>query len=353
MGCGCRSPRSEPPFRGARREEGRALLGVIGGGPPPPSSSGQNVAGQPDESPKRDVTWHQEVEGLLTSLNGVISARVVGRPGHGIEEVHLLTTVAVAPKQTVRNVESALLARFDLAIDHRKVSVAQTTADPRQTEAAAAAARPLISARRAAGEPRLRPEPAAPRRPEPEPPPPDPGPAIVRQIEPATAEPEGRILFVGHSVESLRSQRLRMKVALEWQGRRLVGEASGADISRSRLEGFATATLAAVEAALDPTLPESERDHLALTLDGVQIVEAFDRKFVLVAVSALLGNKLNMLTGAAAVEDSRDRAVILATLQATDRRVRAFLQGIESVPANGPGRGAGDQEHGDPFEVWA
>lgn len=144
-----------------------------------------------------------------------------------------------------------------------------------------------------------------------------------------------------------------MKVALEWQGRRLVGEASGADISRSRLEGFATATLAAVESALDPTLPESERDHLALTLDGVQIVEAFDRKFVLVAVSALLGNKLNMLTGAAAVEDSRDRAVILATLQATDRRVRAFLQGIESVPANGPGKGASDPEHGDPFEVWA
>jgi len=318
------------------------------------------VAGQPEESPKRDVAWHQEVEHLLASLKGVISARVVGRPGGGIDEVHLLTTVDVSPKLTVRNVESALLARFNIPIDRRKVSVAQTTAWPAERPASSShEPRPPISARQSVGEAR---RPSLPdletsqRAPQEAPPPPATAreerhsPSIVRQAEPAPLL-EGRILFVGHSIESLRSQRLRMKVALEWNGKRLVGEASGADLDRSRLEGFATATLGAVESAIDPTLPESERENLALTLNGVQIVEAFDRKFVLVAVGALLGNKMTLLTGAAAVEDSRDRAVILATLQATDRRARAFLQGFETLPP--PLSSVDDSETEDPFEVWA
>lgn len=61
------------------------------------------------------------------SLQGVVSARIVARPGGDVEEVHMLTTAEVRPKQTVRNVESALLAHLDLSVDHRKISVAQTT----------------------------------------------------------------------------------------------------------------------------------------------------------------------------------------------------------------------------------
>ena len=73
------------------------------------------------------VGWTiHEAEGLLLSLKGVVSARLVTRPGGEVEEVHLLTTDEVKPKQTVRNVESALLAHLDLEVDHRKISVAQT-----------------------------------------------------------------------------------------------------------------------------------------------------------------------------------------------------------------------------------
>ena len=70
--------------------------------------------------------WNIEsAEALLNSLKGVVSARVVARPGGIIEEIHLLTEGDVSAKQSVRNVESALLAHFGLKIDHRKVSVAQ------------------------------------------------------------------------------------------------------------------------------------------------------------------------------------------------------------------------------------
>ncbi|HIF07685.1 MAG TPA: hypothetical protein EYQ64_12270 [Gemmatimonadetes bacterium] len=61
---------------------------------------------------------------------------------------------------------------------------------------------------------------------------------------------------------------------------------------------------------------------VTLALDGVKVVDAFDRRFVLVAVHAITGRDVTSLAGAAVVEESTDRAAILATLQATDRWVR-------------------------------
>ena len=68
----------------------------------------------------------QRAEELLLTLPGVIAARVIAGESGTITEVHLLTTMDVSPKQTVRNVESALLAHFGLRVDHRKISVATT-----------------------------------------------------------------------------------------------------------------------------------------------------------------------------------------------------------------------------------
>ena len=224
----------------------------------------------------------QEAERLLLSLSGVVSARVVARPGGDVEEIHLLTTTEVKPKQTVRNVESALLAHLDLPVDHRKISVAQTNE-----------ARPAL-----------------------------PAPALPVHIMPPPKPHESRLLFYGHHMESERSNQVRHKVEIEWQGERYVGEATAADLQRAKLEAAATATLRAVEGALSKNLEESNRANPTLSLDGVKIIEAFDRKFVLVAVHAMSGRNLSRLAGTNVADESLDRAAILATLQATDRWVR-------------------------------
>jgi len=234
--------------------------------------------------PERASWTIQEAERLLTSLQGVVSARVVARPGGDVDEIHMLTTTEVRPKQTVRNVESALLAHLDLPVDHRKISVAQT-----QDRA-----------------------PQAVELPEPESP--------VR-IMPEPQPWESRLLFYGHHLETERHNQVRHRVQLEWRGERYTGEQSAADRPRQRLEAVAGATLAAIEAALHENLEES-RPTPAITLDGVKLVEAFDRSFVLVAVHATAGRAVARLSGSHAVDESTDRAAILATLQATDRWVR-------------------------------
>ena len=93
-------------------------------------------------NPKRALTgadspdpWGvRRAENLLTSLEGVLSARVVTTPLGEVAEVHILASSALSPKQVVRNVESALLAHLGLKVDHRKISVAQT-ADVKPIEA--------------------------------------------------------------------------------------------------------------------------------------------------------------------------------------------------------------------------
>jgi hypothetical protein len=230
----------------------------------------------------------QRAEELLSSLQGVISVRVVAKPGGVIEEIHLLTTDEVTPKQTVRNVESALKAQFDLEVDHRKISVAQTSERPPE------------------------PEKEEERKP-----------AVL--IERITAKAGPRILFIRHQVETERGHRLRVRVAVEWNGKEHTGEAVGADLYRSRLETIAKATLSALESTLNTNGGPTPALGVTLSLDGVRVVEAFDRKYVLVGVNAINDRDMATLSGSVVVKNAPDRAVILATLQAADRWVRGRL----------------------------
>jgi hypothetical protein len=246
------------------------------------------------QSPSQPSGWTiAGAERLLATLTGVVSTRVVAKAGGEIEEVHLLTTDEVSAKQTVRNVESALLAHFDLTLDHRKISVAQTKAKVLPI------AEPELE---------LSPKGAAPG---------------LRAL-PETEETPTRILFAGHDMEIDRAHRVRMRVTLEWGGERHTGEATGMNLPRARPEIVAEATLKAIELALAG--PDQDAfEGLTLALDGVRTVEAFDRHYVMVGVQAITPRKLTVLVGATSVEDSPERATILATLQAADRWVRGRM----------------------------
>ncbi|MFG0312935.1 MAG: hypothetical protein ACF8LL_01935 [Phycisphaerales bacterium] len=268
------------------------------------------------QSQSQPEGWTIEgAERLLSTLTGVLNARVVAKAGGVVEEIHLLTTDEVSAKQTVRNVESALLAHFDLTVDHRKISVAQTKApvlplrslpaDSLDPQAVGAQYGPESKGSAAAGPAGVA--------------------GVATAPAPATAPAEGRVLFAGHEMEAERGHRIRFRVAVEWQGERYTGEATGTDLPRARLEIVAQATLRSIEAALAGPDPQPGQDP-TLSLDGVKLIDAFDRHYVMVGVHAITPRKLTVLVGACPVEDSPDRATILATLQAADRWVRGRLQ---------------------------
>jgi hypothetical protein len=233
--------------------------------PNPSQASGEEVAAPLGLAP--DPWGIKRVENLITSLTGILSARVVVTPQGEVSEVHVLTLSDVQPKQVVRNIESALMAQLGMKIDHRKISVAQT-ADVRPIEA-------------------------------------------LHQEAIASRAKRRVVVFRGLEVRpSDRPQRVLVRVRLAFEEREAEAEEQATDTTRNRVESAARAA----SLCLDELLPDN-----SVALEGAQIIEAFDRKFVLVAVHGLGGREAQLLTGTCEIRESAERSAVLAVLDATNR----------------------------------
>ena len=221
------------------------------------------------EGATEDLWALRRAEQLLEGLSGVISTKIVAGPGGEIEEIHVLTRHDIAPKQTVRNVESALLAHLGIKVDHRKISVAQTkeAGATLAREAAAPVASVVVSGR--------------------------------------------RYLYDGFEIERQLRHRVVCRVRLKAEDKEITGEAEGADVPRVRVETAARSVLDALEGAEDA--------RVSLALDGAKLVHVLDRDIVVVGVYGMAGRTRTFLAGACPVAESPEQAAILAALQATNR----------------------------------
>lgn len=70
-----------------------------------------------------------DLEHALTQIQGVRAASVVTGPDARPTEIHVLAGGGKPAKQLVRDVQSLAMAKYDLDIDHRIVSVVQLDAD--------------------------------------------------------------------------------------------------------------------------------------------------------------------------------------------------------------------------------
>ncbi len=77
----------------------------------------------------------EAVESLIRDLPGVLGARLVINEWGGVREIHVLADASRPAKSVVRDVESALMARWHLQVDHRRISVAQVVDAPRRPRA--------------------------------------------------------------------------------------------------------------------------------------------------------------------------------------------------------------------------
>jgi len=237
----------------------------------------------------------RRAEELLATLPGVIAARIIASDNGAVDEIHVLTTSEVTPKQTVRNIESALIAHLGMRVDHRKISVATTLESQPSKEAVREAAAKEREAKAAADAAAA--APAAPV-----------APTLPVKVERAN----GRLLyFEDVEVRRSRAKGIACRVTLKKGEESFVGEAEGMENERSRIELAARAALQA--------LAQAEPSDRALALDGVRLIEAFDREFVFVGVTARLARTSALLTGSCEIRESAETASVLAVLDATNR----------------------------------
>lgn len=70
------------------------------------------------------TTTSKHYSDLIDKLPGVMSSSIVFS-GENISEIHVLADTSRAPKQIVRDVQSAIIAQYGVTVDHKLISVAQ------------------------------------------------------------------------------------------------------------------------------------------------------------------------------------------------------------------------------------
>ncbi|MDD3539080.1 MAG: hypothetical protein PHP36_04615 [Atribacterota bacterium] len=69
----------------------------------------------------------KDIEKSINSLNGVLFSKIVLADNKEIKEIHVITKDFYSPKKISRDVESLLMAKYNISIDYRKISIAQVT----------------------------------------------------------------------------------------------------------------------------------------------------------------------------------------------------------------------------------
>jgi hypothetical protein len=237
---------------------------------------------------------HAAAERLLSSLAGVVSARLVADAQGRLVEIHVLATPALNPKQVARNVQSALSAGAGIDIDHRIISIAQVRAEapldalaevittpkpalPATNGAAAHAAAPSAS-----------------------------GGAVLAEVPEPTPQ---RPVFVGLEVSVDANRYATCMVTLRWGPDEFTGRGTGFDTPTGRAEAAARAVFDAYGAF---------RGTDRLGLEGVALSEVHGQSVVIVSARAHDGRRRVPLTGAARLHHSPEEAAVLAALQATN-----------------------------------
>lgn len=207
----------------------------------------------------------EEYRALICELPGVMHAQCpVNAQGYPVE-IHVISDTERAPKQLARDIQSAMMAKFNIKIDHRIISIAQIDAPETQMQ-------PL-------------PEPVL---------------------------PELRPMYTRVSVTSHRDT-VAAEITLSNAQTLCVGKAEGDSSVRGRLSAIARATLDALHHLI-------EREDMFRIVD-VRSVAMGEDKAVLVLMTCQGGGRNEMLLGAALDRDDINTAAVKAALDAVNRRM--------------------------------
>lgn len=207
----------------------------------------------------------QDLELALKQIKSVIAARINANNQGEIEEVHILTGSGRAPKQVVRDVESILAAQFNVQIDHKKISVAQLEGDEEGNSAMVESTRPKL---------------------------------------------------VGVTLRTVNGM-AEVKVELLTGDKLIEGVAEGPSSSYNKLRLFVEATLKA--------LAPLTLDKFIFVTEDVVITQLAKRQVALVSITLIAPIGEQSLTGCALVRSDDREAVVKATLDAVNRKLR-FLR---------------------------
>ncbi len=209
---------------------------------------------------------NKEIEAIISQIRGVTSGRVVYE-GNAIVEIHVLADGSRSPKQVVRDIESAVLVKLGITLDHKRISVAQLGEDENPL--------PMIDLRL-------------------------------------------RLLRFGYSNSGGESI---VSITITLDEEVFEASASGPGFNQNRLRLTARATLAAIEKYLNV-------ENLFM-LSDVKKIHIANHESIIVAVSYFRNSREEILLGAALNTGDELESAAKATMDAINRRLM-FIEVIKN-----------------------
>lgn len=205
-----------------------------------------------------------EIEQALSEVAEIKAARVVSSPEGVIQEIHVLALPSKTPKQLVRDIESTIMARFGIPVDHRKVSIAQLGAESM--------------------------------------------PAVVEPVR-----ERAKIRAVNTEASGVNAV---VTVTLDFEDEAYIGRAEGPASQTGRLRLIAQATLNAVEQYAHGTY--------GFALEDVSIVQLGQERVAVACVMIVTPLGEQAFAGSALDRQNDRDSIVRATLDAIDRRLGFF-----------------------------
>lgn len=216
--------------------------------------------------PKRFNFEVGDIEKSLKDLNDILFAKIVLSEDGDIKEIHIITKDSSNPKRVTRDIESFLLAKYNIQVDYRKISIAQV----KDKE------------------------------------------IIDEQTSEEESESSLRLKFSDIKIGAIGNQ-FEVCIKLENNGKIYEGKVSGKNWDENREYLVAKAALEGISSYLEGSI--------FFQVDEIKKIE-LDRKEIIVVSVNLIGSKRKEnLVGSAVIRDDLNEAVVKAILKATNRRL--------------------------------
>ena len=207
----------------------------------------------------------EKVEKSLKNLNDVLFVKMILSEQKEINEIHIITKDSSNPKKIIRDIESFLLAKYNIQVDYRKISIAQVKDEGIKEE----------------------------------------------QIK-EESESSLRLIFSDIKVATT-GNHFEVVVQLESNGKIYEGKVSGINWDQNQEYLVAKATLEGISSYLESSI--------FFQIDEIKKIRLDSKDIVIVSINLINPKRKESLIGSAVIRDDFNKALVKAILKATNRRI--------------------------------
>jgi hypothetical protein len=216
--------------------------------------------------PRRFNYEVEDIEKSLKDLNDILFAKIVLSEDGDIKEIHIITKDSSNPKRITRDIESFLLAKYNIQVDYRKISIAQVK-DKEITD---------------------------------------------KQIKEEESESSLRIKFSDIKAETVDNQ-FEVCIKLENNGKIYEGKVSGKNWDENQEYLVAKAALEAISSYLEGSV--------FFQVDAIKKIELDSKEIIVVSINLIDSKRKENLVGSTVMKNDLNKAVVKAILKSTNRRI--------------------------------